>query len=66
MIQNQILYWFSWFAFLLSGCVIIAGGLILLKTGQNRGVFITYAGFAGLALSGFLMTIAYGIPYSGG
>ena len=59
MIQNQNLFWFSWFAFLLSACVIIAGGLMVLKTGQNRGIFIIYAGFAGLALSGFLLTIAY-------
>ncbi len=63
MIEN--LCWFSWLAFLLSACVIIAGCLILLKTHQNIGVYITYAGYIGLSLSGFLMAIAYGIPKGG-
>lgn len=52
------LYRISWIAFLVSSAIIIAGGLILLKTHQNVGVYITYAGFMSLALSGFLMTRA--------
>ncbi len=53
--MNKNLYWFSWLIFLVSGVTIIAGGLILLKTGKNIGLFITYAGFMGFAISGFLM-----------
>jgi len=60
--MNKNLFWFSWIVFLISACVIIAGGLILLKTHQNIGVYITYAGFASLAISGTLMAIAYGVP----
>jgi len=52
-------HWFSWLAFLVSAGIIIAGGLILLKTHQKIGVYITYIGFIGLALSGFLLTMAY-------
>ena len=61
MIKYLNLLWFSWIIFLLSASVIIAGGLITLKTGQSHGVLIAFAGFMGLALSGFLMTIAYGV-----
>ncbi len=60
MIKN--LFWFSWLVFLLSAVAITAGGLILLKTGKNRGIYITYAGFMGLSVSGLLLTIACGVP----
>ena len=56
------LSWFSWLAFFLSAFVIIVGGLILLKTHQNNGLYITYAGYIGLFMSVFLMAIAYGVP----
>ena len=56
------LYWGSWIAFLISGFTVILGGLIELQTGGNKGILITFAGFIGLALSGLLMTIAYGVP----
>jgi len=61
----KTLFWFSWIVFLLSACAIVAGGLILLKTGQDHGIYITYAGFLGLALSGFLMTMVYEVPWVG-
>ena len=60
--MNKILYWFSWLAFLVSAGTIIVGGLTLLRTHQKIGFYITYAGFIGLALSGFLLTIVYGVP----
>jgi len=60
--MNKNLYWLSWLVFLISAGAIIAGGLILLKTGKNIGIYITYAGFMGLAVSGFLMATAYGVP----
>ncbi len=59
--MKEWLFRLSLIVFLISAGVIIAGGLILLKTHQDIGVFITYAGFMGLALSGFLMARAYGI-----
>lgn len=58
--MNQKLYQLSWLIFLLSAGTIIAGGLILLKTHKNIGVYITYAGFIGLAVSGFLMATTCG------
>jgi len=60
--ELEWLCWFSWVAFLVSAVAIIAGGLILLKTHENIGVYITYAGFMGLAMSGFLMAKSYGVP----
>lgn len=52
----------SWFAFLVSGAVIIIGGVEELRNHEDKGIFIVYAGFIGLALSGLMMTIAYGAP----
>jgi len=52
----------SWFAFLVSGAVIIIGGVEELRNHEDKGIFIVYAGFIGLALSGLMMTIAYGVP----
>lgn len=63
MIRN--LYWFSWLAFLLSAFVIILGGIYTILNHTNEGVLIVYAGFLGLASSGFLMDITYGIPKGG-
>jgi len=60
MIKN--LFWFSWVVLLLSAGAVIGGPLILLKTGKNRGIYITYAGFMGLSVSGLLLTIACGVP----
>ncbi len=51
----------SWFAFLVSGAVIIIGGVEELRNHEDKGIFIVYAGFIGLALSGLMMTIAYGV-----
>lgn len=53
--MNRNLYWFSWFAFLVSAGAIIAGGFILLKWQQGHGFYIAFAGFMGLAVLGFLM-----------
>ncbi len=51
----------SWVAFLVSGAVIIIGGVEELRNHEDKGVLIVYAGFIGLALSGLMMTIAYGV-----
>ncbi len=51
----------SWLGFFLSALGIISGALILIKTGENIGLYITYSGFIGLALSGLLMTITYDV-----
>ena len=51
----------SWVAFLVSGAVIIIGGVEELRNHEDKGIFIVYAGFIGLALSGLMMTIAYGV-----
>ena len=56
------IYWFSWLAFFLSAFVIVLGGLIELRHGEDLGLLCTFAGFIGLALSGLIMTIAYGVP----
>ncbi|KKK64999.1 hypothetical protein LCGC14_2978590, partial [marine sediment metagenome] len=45
----------SWFAFLVSGAVIIIGGVEELRNHEDKGIFIVYAGFIGLALSGLMM-----------
>ncbi len=63
MIKN--LYWFSWLIFLVSASAIIVGGLILLKTGKDIGLFVAYAGFMGFAVSGFLMATMSGVPKGG-
>ncbi len=34
----------------------------MLKWGIDLGVYCVYAGFVGLAVSGFVMTLAYGVP----
>lgn len=68
----QPLYRISWVMFLLSVFVIILGGIYALVShahtdkrlgvlDKRLGVLIVYIGFMGLALSGFLMTIAYDI-----
>ncbi len=49
----------SWIAFLVSSAVIILGGIEEIRNHQDKGLYIVYAGFIGLALSGLLMTIAY-------
>ena len=61
MIQGLITA--SWVAFLISSAAIILGGVDEIINKQDRGVLIVYAGFIGLALSGLLMTIAYGVPF---
>ncbi len=50
----------SWIAFLTSSAVILIGGIEEILHHTDKGVFIVYAGFIGLALSGLFMTIAYG------
>ncbi len=52
----------SWVAFLASSAAIIIGGLIEFFTLEPVGLLIVYAGFIGLAVSGLIMTIAYGDP----
>jgi len=56
------LYWFSWIILFLSAFAIILGGYIELKWGQDRGFLYMSAGFIGLAVSGLIMKIAYGVP----
>jgi len=56
----QKLNWLSWFIYLLSAGTILLGSIVQVKTGQSRGLHITYAGFIGLGVSGFLMTVACG------
>ena len=60
--MKKELYWFSWLAFFLSAFVIVLGGLIELRHGEDLGFLLISAGFIGLGLSGLMMTIAYGIP----
>ena len=55
------LVWASWIAFLASTYAIIQGGRTELKYGKVEGLLTVYAGFIGFALSGLLMTIAYGV-----
>jgi len=50
----------SWIAFLVSSSVILLGGIEEIMYHSDKGIFIVYAGFIGLALSGLFMTIAYG------
>ena len=59
-------YWLSWFVFLLSALMIVLGGLMVLKTGQNRGIYMNYLGFIGLSVAGFFMTVACGVFPKGG
>ncbi len=56
------LYWFSWLAFFISAFAIVLGGFIEVRQGDDLGLLYTFAGFIGLALSGLMMTIAYGVP----
>jgi len=56
------LYWFAWAVFFIASFVVIFGGFIELKHGKNKGLYYTFCGFIGLALSGLMMTLACGIP----
>ncbi|MHC3130131.1 MAG: hypothetical protein IBV52_08675 [Candidatus Bathyarchaeota archaeon] len=56
------LYWLSWAIFFVAALAILSGGVIEFKQGKNKGFYITFSGFIGLALSGLMMTIACGIP----
>jgi len=63
MIKN--LYWLSWLLFLISVCTIGLGLHLTIKHGVDlRNYSLVGGGFMGLAISGFLMTIAYGVPYN--
>lgn len=63
--MKEWLVWFSWITFLLSACIIGLGLYLTLKHGVDlRNYSLVGGGFMGLAISGFLMTIAYGVPYS--
>lgn len=50
----------SWVAFLISSAIILIGGIEEVMYHTDKGIFIIYFGFIGLALSGLFMTIAYG------
>ncbi len=56
------LYWFSWIILFLSAFAIILGAYIEVYKELDIGLFWTFAGFIGLALSGLIMKIAYGVP----
>ena len=58
----KVLYWFSWLVFFISAFAIALGGFIELRHGEDLGLLYTFVGFIGLALSGLMMTIAYGVP----
>ncbi len=60
--MKKVLYWFSWLVFFISAFAIVLGGFIELRHGEDLGLLYTFAGFIGLALSGLMMTIAYGVP----
>ncbi len=56
------LYWFSWIILFISAFAIFLGAYIEITRGQDLGLYYTFAGFIGLAVSGLIMTIAYGVP----
>ena len=56
------LYSFSWAVFFIAAFLVISGAVIVYKHGQIKGLYITFFGIVGLALSGLMMTIACGIP----
>jgi len=60
--MTKWLFWLSWLIFFIASGVVALGGYIEVKHGENKGLYYTFAGFIGLAVSGLLMTIAYGIP----
>ena len=63
--MKEWLFWFSWFAFLVSAGAIGLGLYLTIKHGVDlRNYSLVGGGFMGLAISGFLMTIAYGVPYN--
>ena len=60
--MKKELYWFSWLAFFVSSFAIVLGGFIELRHGEDLGFLYISVGFIGIALSGLMMTIAYGVP----
>ncbi len=58
----KVLYWFSFLVFFISAFAIVLGGFIKLSQGDDLGFLYMCVGFIGLALSGLMMTIAYGVP----
>jgi hypothetical protein len=56
------IYWLSWIVFFIGAFAVILGGFLELRYGKHVGLYYTFSGFIGLALSGLLMTIAFGIP----
>jgi len=60
--MNVVLYWISWIILFVSSTSILQGGRVELKHGKSKGIMMTFYGFIGLAVSGLLMTIAYGVP----
>ena len=60
--MKKWLFWTSWIILFISAFAIGLGAYIEVFKGLDIGLFWTFAGFIGLAVSGLLMTIAYGVP----
>ena len=60
--MKKWLFWLSWIILFISSIAIGIGGYVEIKWGEDTGLLYTFIGFIGLAVSGLLMTIAYGDP----
>lgn len=61
--MKEGLYWLSWSILFISAFAIFLGCHLAIKHGVDlRNYSLFGGGFIGLAVSGLLMTVAYGIP----
>lgn len=58
----ESLFWLAWAIFFIAASAIVFGGSIVYTRGTTKGLYITFSGIIGLAISGLMMTLAYGIP----